>query len=120
LLDIPVAQCEPEIKPDRMLDDRRREAMSAVGDWIHGGSLPCRGIPSSPISVTMPHLAILETRNRDSLNLPSLCDMLSCRNGLGRLKADQKPSLHQAFSFHLDPAPRFQKEFMLQLFIGFL
>src|SRR5712671_4996934 len=54
LFDIPVAQCEPEIKPDRMLDDRRREAMSAVGDWIHRGSLPCRAIPSSPISVTMP------------------------------------------------------------------
>jgi hypothetical protein len=40
-----------------MLDDRRREAMSAVGDWIHGGSLPCRAIPSSPISVTMPSRA---------------------------------------------------------------
>ena len=30
VLDVAVAQCEPEIKPDRMLDDRRREAMSAI------------------------------------------------------------------------------------------
>jgi hypothetical protein len=34
---VPVAQGEPEIKPDRMLDDRRREAMSAVGQLIHAG-----------------------------------------------------------------------------------
>src|ERR1700693_4700960 len=42
LLHVAVAQCEPEIKPDRVLDDRRREAMSAVGDLIHAGSLPRR------------------------------------------------------------------------------
>src|SRR4029077_13401129 len=39
---------------DRVLDDRRREAMSAVGELIHAGSLPCRAIPSNLVSVTMP------------------------------------------------------------------
>src|SRR5947209_15941984 len=31
LLHVAVAQGEPEIKPDRVLDDRRREPMSAIG-----------------------------------------------------------------------------------------
>src|SRR4030081_2767085 len=39
-LNVAVAQCEPEIKPDRVLDDRRREAMPSVGELIHAGSLP--------------------------------------------------------------------------------
>src|SRR3981189_1538023 len=39
-LNVAVAQGEPEIKPDRVLDDRRREAMSAVGELIHVESLP--------------------------------------------------------------------------------
>jgi hypothetical protein len=34
--------------PEPMLDDRRREAMPAVGELIHAGSLPCRAIPSTP------------------------------------------------------------------------
>src|SRR5947208_4438702 len=42
ILHIPVAQREPQIKPDRVLDDRRREAMSAVGELVHAGSLPRR------------------------------------------------------------------------------
>src|SRR5947207_1572708 len=50
LLHVPVAQCEPQIEPDRVLDDRRREAMSAVGELIHAGSLPCR----AAVSVTLP------------------------------------------------------------------
>jgi hypothetical protein len=48
---IPVAPCEPEIKPDRVLDNRRREAMSEL---IHAGSLPCRATRSNPVSVTLP------------------------------------------------------------------
>ena len=32
ILDVAVAQGEPEVQPDRVLDDRRREAMSAIGD----------------------------------------------------------------------------------------
>src|SRR3954454_23587498 len=54
LLDVAVAQGEPQIKPDRVLDDRRREAMSAIGALIHPGILPCRATRSNPISVTMP------------------------------------------------------------------
>ena len=41
-LDITVAQGEPEIEPDRVLDDRRREAMSAVGELIYAGIRPSR------------------------------------------------------------------------------
>ena len=33
---------EPAAKADRVLDDRRREAMSVVGELIHAGSLTCR------------------------------------------------------------------------------
>src|SRR6202040_385964 len=47
-LNVAVAQCEPEIKPDRVLDDRRREAMSAVRELIHAGSLPPPGRPLEP------------------------------------------------------------------------
>src|SRR6202045_107398 len=53
-LHVAVAQCEPEIKPDRVLDDRRREAMPAIGELIHGGSLPHRGARPNSVSVTMP------------------------------------------------------------------
>src|SRR5436305_495041 len=45
---------EPQIKPDRVLDDRRREAISAIGRLIHAGILPCRATRSNPVSVTMP------------------------------------------------------------------
>ena|SRR5216684_981033 len=48
-LDVAVAQCEPEIKPNRVLDDRRREAMPSVGELIHAGSLPHgAGPPRTP------------------------------------------------------------------------
>jgi hypothetical protein len=50
----PVAQREPEIKPDNVLDDRRREAMSALGELIHAASLPCWATRSNPVSVTLP------------------------------------------------------------------
>src|SRR5215204_2125315 len=39
LLDIAVAQCEAEIQPDRVLDDRRREAVAAVGKRGHAASI---------------------------------------------------------------------------------
>src|SRR5947207_8620494 len=57
LLDVAVAQGEPEIKPDRVLDDRRREAMSSIGRLIHAGILPCRATRSNPVSLTMPFVA---------------------------------------------------------------
>src|SRR5580700_3276820 len=54
LPDVAVAQCEPEIKPNRVLDDRRREAMPSVGELIHASSLPHRLAPSNSVSVTTP------------------------------------------------------------------
>ena len=36
--DVAVAQREPQIKLDRMLDDRRREAMAAIGEECHAQS----------------------------------------------------------------------------------
>src|SRR5207248_1717668 len=53
-LHVAVAQGEAKIKPDRVLDDRRREAMSAIGRLIHAAILPCRATRSNPVSVTMP------------------------------------------------------------------
>ena len=47
-LHVAVAQGEPQIKPDRVLDNRRREAMSTVGELIHAGSLPCRAASRTP------------------------------------------------------------------------
>src|SRR5207248_4347880 len=49
LLDVAVAQGEPEIKPDRVLDDRRREAVSAVGGLIHPETYPCGATRSNPV-----------------------------------------------------------------------
>src|ERR1700676_3231971 len=40
ILNVAVAQCEPEVQPNCVLDNWRREAMSAVGELIHAGSLP--------------------------------------------------------------------------------
>src|SRR5471032_738195 len=42
ILNVAVAQGEPEVYPNRVLDDRRSEAMAAIGDLIHAGSLPYR------------------------------------------------------------------------------
>src|SRR3954449_2942427 len=54
LLDVAVAQGETEIKPDRMLDDRRREAVAAVRQLVHPGILACRAARSDSVSVRMP------------------------------------------------------------------
>src|SRR3979490_1036198 len=49
ILNVAVAQCEPEIKPDRVLDDGRREGMWGVGgEPLHAGSLPPPGRPLEP------------------------------------------------------------------------
>src|SRR5437764_14658130 len=50
LLYIPVAQCEPEIKPDRVLDDRRRKAMSAIRRIGHNqGRYPISSSRATPL-----------------------------------------------------------------------
>src|ERR1019366_10429958 len=35
IFDVAKAQCEPEIEPDRLLDDLRREPVPAVADFLH-------------------------------------------------------------------------------------
>ena len=40
LLDIAIAQSEPQIEPDRVLDDLRREAMAEVAERSHATSYP--------------------------------------------------------------------------------
>ena len=42
-LDVSIAQGEAQVEPDRMLDDRRRKAMAALGDLSHRGSLSLVG-----------------------------------------------------------------------------
>src|SRR5215216_1545690 len=39
LLDVAVAQCEAQIQPDRVLDDRRRKAMATIGERGHALSI---------------------------------------------------------------------------------
>ena len=36
LLNIAIAQAEPEVQPDGMLDDDRRKAMPTIGERMHG------------------------------------------------------------------------------------
>src|SRR5215831_14321578 len=40
LLDVSITQREAQVEPDRMLDDHRRKAVAAVGDFSHRTSLP--------------------------------------------------------------------------------
>src|SRR5712671_1732060 len=48
LFHVAVAQCEPEIKPNRMLDDRRRKAMAAIREMDHARTLSDRLLLSDP------------------------------------------------------------------------
>src|SRR6516162_7580897 len=54
LLDVPIAQGEAQIEPNRMLDDHRRKAVAAVGYFSHRGSLPMVSPPSYPVILTKP------------------------------------------------------------------
>jgi hypothetical protein len=38
-----------------MLDDHRRKAVAAVGDFSHRASLPSASLPSYPVTLTKPH-----------------------------------------------------------------
>ena len=49
LLHVAVAQGEPEIKPNRMLDDRRREAMSTIREMGHARTLSYRLLRRDPL-----------------------------------------------------------------------
>ena len=51
-LDVAIAQGEAQIEPDRMLDDRRRKAVAAIGDLDHRASLPLASLPGYPVILT--------------------------------------------------------------------
>jgi hypothetical protein len=53
-LDVAVAQCETKIEPNRVLDNHGREAVPAIGELIHAGSLPHQVARSNSVSVTTP------------------------------------------------------------------
>src|SRR5215831_3503124 len=53
-----IAQREVQVDPDRMLDDRWRKAVSAVGDFSHRASLPSASLPSYPITLTKPNVLL--------------------------------------------------------------
>jgi hypothetical protein len=49
VLDVPEAQREPQIQPDRVLDDRRWKPIAAVAEGLHRWMLPagrCQGYGS--------------------------------------------------------------------------
>ena len=47
-LNVPIAQCEAQVEPDRMLDDHRRKAVAAIGDFRHRASLPAASLSGYP------------------------------------------------------------------------
>jgi hypothetical protein len=53
ILDVPIAEREPTIKPDRVLDDGGRELVASVRDWLHPSSY-CHWRRNATIAMTMP------------------------------------------------------------------
>src|SRR5262245_9581575 len=53
-LDVAIAQREAQVDPDRMLDDRWRKAVAAVGDFSHRASLPSAPLPTYRVTLTTP------------------------------------------------------------------
>src|SRR3954470_3893400 len=91
LLDVAVAQGKPEIKPDRVLDDQRREAMSAIGGLIHAGNLPS-AIGPDVISVTLPLRQRRTVTGWTPITFPSFSDdtrkrCMSVRSSSGDMRA---------------------------------
>src|SRR5205823_13540651 len=81
-LNVAVAQREPEIKPNRVLDDRRRETMSAVGELTHAGSLPYQVAHSNSLSVTMPPgLNQQSSATKAALDTYSKCSLMRGASG---------------------------------------
>ena len=54
ILHVATAQGEPEIQPDRVLDDWRRKAMSAIREMGRARTLSDPFLPGDPVAVTMP------------------------------------------------------------------
>jgi hypothetical protein len=57
-LDVSIAQREAQVEPDRMLNDHRRKAVAAVGDFSHCLSLPVVSPPNYPVILTIPFVFI--------------------------------------------------------------
>ena len=57
VLNIAVAQSEPEIKPDGMADDVRRKSVPSIANGLHGPPLPHAPAPSL-VNVAMPYVAM--------------------------------------------------------------
>ena len=49
ILHIAIAQGEAQVEPDRVLDDRRRKAVSAIGKWGHTEMLSDPGLALDPL-----------------------------------------------------------------------
>src|SRR6516165_7134480 len=59
-LDVPITQGKTQIQPDSMLDDHRRKAVAAIGDFGHRASLPAASLRSYPVTLTRPMQAIFD------------------------------------------------------------
>src|SRR5271166_5076358 len=56
ILDVAQAEGEPEVKPDRLLNDLGRETIPAVADLVHPrGATRQTTTPQARSAVTMPH-----------------------------------------------------------------
>src|SRR5271157_2816399 len=68
ILDVAEAQGEPDIKPDRLLDDFGREAVAAIADLRHHRWLRPKVTDGKPNGdVTMPLAALVDERKCESL-----------------------------------------------------
>ena len=57
VLDIPVAQGEPEVEPNSVSDDVRWKSVAGIGDGLHG---PNAHTPAHLfVNVSMPHFVLL-------------------------------------------------------------
>jgi hypothetical protein len=63
-LDIAISQRDTQVEPDRMLDDHRRKAMSAVGDFDQRTSRPTASPPDYPVKLTKPSAVLSPSRRR--------------------------------------------------------
>src|SRR5271155_646685 len=65
-LDVPIAQREAQVEPDRVLDNYRRKAVAAVGDFSHRASVPSASLPDYPVKLTKPSTAPSRPRVRNT------------------------------------------------------
>src|SRR5664279_2914137 len=71
IFDVAKAQCEPEIEPDRLLDDLRREPVPFVADFLH-----------SPGYLTAREAASQNRRDNALSNSCQAFSTLTCSNAL--------------------------------------